>query len=146
MKDEDKKHVDEVLKIFDDRKKLFVDKNTDYGCSYVKAGKIMELILDGEMPTICTPEDHMAYQLIIRKLDKMIRFCNLRFTFQEANVDEKLYDTMSDDGVYSFMLAEIEKNTPEQKKNTKVDYSFMLAEIEKNTPEQKKNTKVEIKE
>ena len=111
---ETEERVERVSKIFDDRKELFKKKNKDYGCSYVKTGQIMELILDGEPLNIKTAEDHIAYQLIIRKLDKLVRFCNLRFTGQENLVHEKIADTMSDDGNYAFMLSEIEESRMER--------------------------------
>ena len=105
-----KSHVDNVCEIFEQRKDVFMKKNQDYGCSYIKSGEIMNYILDGKQPILKTAEDHMAYQLIIRKLDKLLRFCNLRFTEHKDQVGEKIVDTISDDGVYSFMLAEIEEN------------------------------------
>ena len=103
------KHIEQVCDLFEDRKTLFLEKNQNYGCSYIKAGEIMQYILDGKQPKLVTAEDHMAYQIIIRKLDKIIRFITLRFTEEHDKVGEKTFDTMSDDGVYSFMLAQLEK-------------------------------------
>jgi hypothetical protein len=104
------KNVEKVIDLFESRKQLFKDKNSNYGCSYIKAGQLMSFIMEGKELNLKTPEDHVAYQIIIRKLDKLIRFCNLRFTSEEDKVGEKCAETMADDGVYAFMLAEIEEN------------------------------------
>ncbi len=109
-------HISKVLNLFDTRKQLFFDKNSNYGCSYIKAGILMDTILEGNSLELKNSKDHMAYQLIIRKLDKLIRYCNLRFTGEKDKVGEKLNDTMSDDGVYAFMLAELDSSGDEFKK------------------------------
>ena len=102
-------HIEQVKKLFDENKELFIKKNENYGCSYLKSAEIINLILEGHILNLETIDDHVAYQLITRMMDKIIRFCNLRFTSQEDKVEEKLTDTASDLSVYSLMLAELEK-------------------------------------
>ena len=104
----DKDHVENVTKLFDKKKELFIAKNKDYSCSYLKAGTILDFIMDGEHVHLKTAEDHTAYQLLIRKLDKIIRYTTLRFGEGSDSVGEKLAETMGDDGVYGLMLSEFE--------------------------------------
>jgi len=97
--------IEKVKKLFEDKKDLFIDKNSNYGCSYIKSGELIHLILEGKELNLKTPEDHIAYQIIVRKLDKLIRFITLRFTSETDKVGEKCAETMGDDGVYSLMLS-----------------------------------------
>ena len=89
--------------------KVFVNKNTDYGNSYILCVRTLRLwfpegvALDTELKTA-------YYQLLVRMLDKLIRasnlvLCNLRNRVK----DEKAYETMADNAVYSFMTAEVLK-------------------------------------
>ncbi|MEM4260774.1 MAG: hypothetical protein QXG00_06050 [Candidatus Woesearchaeota archaeon] len=105
-------HIENVYKLFDEKKELFINKNKDYGCSYIKAGMILNMILDNQKIILEKTDDHVAYQIITRMLDKIIRYCNLRFIMKdkEGNVKEKSSDTLSDLGVYSLMLSELENN------------------------------------
>ena len=103
-------HIKGVLSLFDEKKELFTNKNKDYGCSYLKAGKIIDLILEGKEVSLKTQEDHVSYQLLIRKLDKIIRYTTLKFGGGNDSVGEKLSETMGDDGVYGLMLSEFETN------------------------------------
>lgn len=84
----------------------FIQKNQDYSDSYIVAGKTIELwfpegvILDSQLKIT-------FFQLLTRMLDKMIRTSNLILRGKDPEVDdEKAYQTIADNGVYSFMTAE----------------------------------------
>jgi hypothetical protein len=88
----------------------FVDKNTDYGNSYIVAAETLRLwfpdgvVLDTLLKTT-------YYQLLVRMLDKLIRTTNLVLRQgTECVQDEKAYVTIADNGVYSFMAAEVLKH------------------------------------
>jgi|AntAceMinimDraft_16_1070373.scaffolds.fasta_scaffold17641_3 hypothetical protein len=120
MNNDYQKHIDGVCDLFDSRKILFIEKNKNYGCSYLKSAEILKFILEDKELNLNTSGDHAAYQLITRMMDKIIRFCTLRFTEQNDSVNESIIDTAADLSVYAAMLSEIEKNPLEQKKKTKV--------------------------
>jgi len=107
-----------IIDIFDKRKKVFINKNSDYGEAYIVSGKLFEKIFPKGI-TLKTWEEHCAYQLIIRKMDKIVRYCNLRFSGKEKTqkVNESISDTLGDDGVYSFMLEELEEGNTKNGNN-----------------------------
>lgn len=83
----------------------FEKKNADYGSSYRKSGQILFKML-GQIK-LENEQDFIEFGLLVRKMDKLMRFGNLRFTATEQKVkDESIIDTMMDDGVYSFILAD----------------------------------------
>jgi hypothetical protein len=85
----------------------FVQKNADYGNSYIIAGKTIELWFP-EGVSLDSPLKITFFQLLTRMLDKMIRTSNLILRSRTNEVeDEKAYQTIADNGVYSFMTAEI---------------------------------------
>jgi len=104
------RHIQQVKILFDEKKELFIKKNENYSSSYLKYTEIIELILENKELKLKTNNDHVSYQLITRIMDKLIRFCNLRFTDQEDKVGEKLQDTISDLAVYSLILSELQIN------------------------------------
>jgi hypothetical protein len=88
----------------------FVEKNADYGNSYIIAAETLRLwfpagvMLDTQLKTT-------FYQLLVRMLDKLIRTSNLVLRQgTEMCKDEKAYVTIADNGVYSFMAAEVLKH------------------------------------
>lgn len=92
----------------------FVEKNADYGNSYILAAETLQLwfpggvLLDSGIKTT-------FYQLLVRMLDKLIRTSNLVLRQGTEMVkDEKAYVTIADNGVYSFMAAEVLKNGVER--------------------------------
>lgn len=100
---------DKILSLFDERKTIFEKKNSDYGEAYIRSGELFEKIFP-EGITLKTWKDHCSYQLMIRKMDKLLRYINLRFNQKSSpEVLESISDTLGDDGVYSFMLAELEE-------------------------------------
>lgn len=112
---------EKIIALFDERKKVFEKKNADYGCAYIKSGELFEKIFP-EGITLKTWKDHCSYQLMIRKMDKLLRYINLRFINKEigAQVQESISDTLGDDGVYSFMLSELETTDEEKEKEIKM--------------------------
>lgn len=85
----------------------FVQKNQDYGCSYIIAGQTIDLwfpegiVLDSQLKIT-------FFQLLTRMLDKLVRTSNLILRSKPNEVeDEKAYQTIADNGVYSFIAAEI---------------------------------------
>lgn len=87
----------------------FVQKNTDYGSSYILAGETIELWFP-EGVTLDSQLKVIFFQLLTRMLDKLIRTSNLVLRGKAELVeDEKAYQTIADNGVYSFMTAELLK-------------------------------------
>lgn len=105
----EKTRTQKVIENIETRKKTFESKNADYGESYVKSGMILESIFPDGIQ-LKTWRDHCSYQIVIRKLDKILRYLNLRFVAKDQKVkSEKISDTLGDDAIYSFMLAELEE-------------------------------------
>jgi len=85
----------------------FIQKNLDYGNSYVVAGKTIELWFP-EGVNLDSPLKITFFQLLTRMLDKILRVSNLILRGKDPGIDnEKAYQTIADNGVYSFMTAEI---------------------------------------
>jgi hypothetical protein len=84
----------------------FVAKNEDYGNSHILSGKTIDLWFP-EGIVLDTPLKKVFMGLLTRMLDKLIRTSNLVLRGTEEQVkDEKAYQTIGDNGVYSFMAAE----------------------------------------
>lgn len=98
-----KRIVDDVLQIFENRKRIFKEKNSDYGCSYVKAGEIFGIIAEGKPIVIDSREKQIIYQILVRIVDKLVRIINLTF-FSKSLVNESIAETAGDLGVYALML------------------------------------------
>lgn len=85
----------------------FVQKNNDYGNSYIIAAETIQLWFP-EGVSLDSPLKITFFQLLTRMLDKMIRTSNLILRSKTNEVeDEKAYQTIADNGVYSFMTAEV---------------------------------------
>lgn len=85
----------------------FVEKNSDYGNSYIVAGETIKLWFPDGI-NLDTQLKMTFFQLLTRMLDKLMRVSNLILRGKENKVsDEKAYQTIADNGVYSFMAAEI---------------------------------------
>lgn len=95
-----------VLDLISKKKKLFEQKNADYGEAYIKGAILLQGLLP-EGVTLKTWEDHCSYQILTRRMDKLIRFVNLKFKNQRPQVNESIIDTLTDDAMYAFMLAEL---------------------------------------
>lgn len=98
-----------VKKVFDERKELFVAKNANYGNSWIKTGKILEIIFSENLAKLDNWEDHAAFGVLIRMLDKIVRYSHIRFTGEKDKVGESLSDTIGDLGTYALMCAAMEK-------------------------------------
>ena len=102
------KETDRIRQIFEERKELFTKKNENYGNSFRKTGQILKIIFE-EPIKLETEKDYVTFGLVVRKLDKLVRYCNLRFTGEKDKVGESIKDTIGDDGVYSFILQGVEE-------------------------------------
>ena len=97
-----------ILDLFDSRKEVFNTKDSDYGEAWVKSGELFEKIFPNGI-ALETWRDHCAYQLITRKMDKLLRYINLRFVnTKNQKIKESISDTLGDDAVYSLMLSALE--------------------------------------
>jgi len=82
-------------------------KNADYGDSHILSGQTLNLWFPDGVP-LDTPLKHAFYGLLTRMLDKLIRTANLVLRERTEQVqDEKAYQTIGDNGLYSFMAAEL---------------------------------------
>lgn len=103
-----------IVELFDKRKKVFLEKSNDYGEAYLKSGELLEKIFPNGI-TLKTWKDHCSYQLITRKMDKLLRYTNLRFSENSIKVkDEAISDTLGDDAVYSLMLEALEEKNSDR--------------------------------
>ncbi len=85
---------------------LYKRKNSDYGDSWKKTGKILNILFP-EGIAINEEKKFTEFSIIIRKVDKLCRITNLLFTEKNINIkSESIVETCEDDGIYSFMLAE----------------------------------------
>jgi hypothetical protein len=107
---------EKILSLFELRKKVFVDKSSDYGEAYIKSGELLEKIFPNGI-ILKDWRDHCSYQLITRKMDKLLRYTNLRFSKnkKDIKVKESIGDTLGDDAVYSLMLEALEEETDNDK-------------------------------
>lgn len=94
--------ADELLK---DLSELYKKKNADYGSSWEKTGKILNILFDGKEIKINSIKDYNVLSLLIRILDKVCRFTNLYFINKDMKVNEKLTETCADNSVYFAMLS-----------------------------------------
>lgn len=107
MKSKDQQRVNKVYTLAQDWVgTTFVQKNQDYGDSYIVAGQTIKLWFP-EGVSLDSPLKITFFQLLTRMLDKLIRTSNLVLRGKPNQVkDEKAYQTIADNGVYSFMAAE----------------------------------------
>jgi hypothetical protein len=101
--------TEKIKKLFEDRKELFVSKNQNYGNSWVKTGEILSLIFKENGIHLKTREDFIGFGVIVRMLDKYVRYCNLKYAGEEDKVGESICDTVGDLGVYALMLSAFDK-------------------------------------
>jgi len=90
--------------ILSDGAETYEQKNDDYGDSWRKVGEILHELADGEPVTLETPEDHIAYGLLTRRLDKIARAYHGELLADELNF-ESVTDSHEDEAVYAAMSA-----------------------------------------
>ena len=112
-------YEDGVIDTFKSRLDLFKRKNANYGAAWVKAGIIMQFMLNNKEIELHDSDDINVFELYGRMLEKMIRFMNLRFGGETDKVGEATIETMSDIGVQAFMIVEHEKRKVEVLKKNK---------------------------
>lgn len=79
-------------------------KNEDYGDSWRKVGEILHSLAGGEPVTLESTEDHIAYGLLTRRLDKIARAYHGELLADNLNF-EGVVDSHQDEAVYSAMSA-----------------------------------------
>lgn len=87
-----------------DGAEVYAEKNEDYGDSWRKIGEILHLLSHGKTVELETPEDHIAYGLYTRRLDKIARAFNGEFIAEDMNF-ESIEDAHQDEMVYAAMHA-----------------------------------------
>lgn len=100
--DEQLEMYDEMAGIFAERFETFVQKNLDYGSSFLTAGEVDDVLDPGDGP-FDTAREANLYKLFTRIQDKDQRFYNLVFANADDKVGEKPAETAGDAGVYWFM-------------------------------------------
>jgi hypothetical protein len=115
--------ADVVSALFDQRKDLFIRKNKNYGNSWIISGQILANIFRTH-PVLKTAEDFTALSLIVRMLDKLVRYCNMRFTDEIDRVGESRGETSGDLGVYAIMLEALERNAKKRKRRCRATNSL----------------------
>ena len=101
--DEQHRLFEEMSELFEERLQLFIDKNVDYGSSFLTAGEVEQVLDDGGGPFDST-EDANLYKLFTRIQDKNQRFYQQAFGGGEQRVDESAAETAGDAAVYWFMV------------------------------------------
>jgi len=101
--DEQHKMFEEMSELFEERLQLFIDKNVDYGSSFLTAGKVEQTMDDGNGP-FDSATDANLYKLFTRIQDKNQRFYRQSFGGGEQRVDESAAETAGDAAVYWFMI------------------------------------------
>jgi len=101
--DEQHKLFEQMAELFEQRLQLFIDKNVDYGSSFLTAGKV-EQVLDSGGGPFDSATDANLYKLFTRIQDKDHRFHQQAFGNGENAVGEDLAETAGDAAVYWFMV------------------------------------------
>lgn len=94
----------EMADIFADQFAEFVQKNLDYDSSFQSAGKVDQILDNGDGP-FDTVSDANLYKVFTRIQDKNQRFYSMAFCDNEDRVGEDLVETATDAATYWFMIA-----------------------------------------
>lgn len=95
---------EEMASLFEDRFALFVNKNIDYGSSFLTAGEVDMALDDGSGPFDDMMEANL-YKLFTRIQDKNQRFYHQMFCDGGDHVGEDIAETAGDAMVYWAMVA-----------------------------------------
>jgi len=93
----------EMATLFEERFALFVEKNLDYGSSFLTAGNIDMELSNGDGPFSDSKEANL-YKLFTRIQDKNQRFYQQVFCGGDDHVGEAAAETAGDAAVYWFMV------------------------------------------
>lgn len=102
--DEQVEMYGEMATLFGDAFQTFVEKNLDYGSSFLTAGQVEQVLDQGGGPFESERQANL-YKLFTRLQDKNQRFYNLVFGGGDDHVGEAAMDTAVDAAVYWFMVA-----------------------------------------
>lgn len=100
---------EEMADLFEERFQTFVEKNLDYGSSFLTAGEV-DAILGGEEGPFDSSREANLYKLFTRIQDKDQRFYQQVFCNGDNRVDESAAETAGDAGVYWFMVEWLLRN------------------------------------
>lgn len=103
MTEDQKEMYEQMAEIFAERFETFVQKNLDYGSSFLTAGEMDDIMDTGDGP-FDSAEEANLYKLFTRIQDKDQRFYNLVFCQNPDQVGEAPAETAGDAGVYWFMI------------------------------------------
>lgn len=96
-----------VIETYTENILTFIQKNKNYGNSFVTGAKIESMLKNGEVVDSDIP-DFASRQIFVRGfLDKLSRFYQLQFEDETDEVGEEVDDTLLDLGNYAIMLASI---------------------------------------
>lgn len=94
----------EMATLFAEGFELFVKKNIDYDSSFLSAGKVDQILDNGDGPFDSEFEANL-FKLFTRIQDKNQRFYSLAFCNNDDTVGEQMSETAADAAVYWFMVA-----------------------------------------
>lgn len=91
-----------VVKMMEKWTETYRKKNSNYGNSWLLTGQTLALWYPKGL-MIDTPRKFIALGLVVRMLDKILRYANLELTVEKDKVGEKSSESAFDLGVYGFM-------------------------------------------
>jgi hypothetical protein len=94
----------QMAQIFGDRFETFVEKNIDYGSSFLTAGKVDQALGGQHGGPFANATEANLYKLFTRIQDKDQRFYQQVFCGGQDLVGESTAETAGDAGVYWFMV------------------------------------------
>lgn len=100
---EQRQMYSEMASLFAEAFGTFMQKNVDYGSSFLTAGQVEQALDQGDGPFDSVQESNL-YKLFTRIQDKDQRFYNLVFGGGEDHVGEAAAETAQDAAVYWFMV------------------------------------------
>jgi len=91
-----------VTKMMERWTETYRKKNANYGNSWLLTGQTLALWFPQGIK-LDTPRKFIAMGLVVRMLDKILRYANLELTAETDKVGEKPSESAFDLGVYGFM-------------------------------------------
>jgi len=104
MSDQQREMYEQMADIFEKRFETFVQKNLDYGSSFLTAGEVDQALSGEHGGPFATQTEANLYKLFTRIQDKDQRFYQQTFCGGQDLVDEGTAETAGDAGVYWLMV------------------------------------------
>jgi len=95
---------EQMAELFEERFELFVEKNLDYGSSFLTAGKVDQALSGEHGGPFDSARESNLYKLFTRIQDKDQRFYQQMFCNGQNRVDESAAETAGDAAVYWLMV------------------------------------------